>query len=356
MEQAIDVLHQRHETLRTTYLLDGPYPVQIVQPWNRQPLEIADLSHLGEGALKEALVQAATHAGKTFDLARDTMMRSVLFRLGDQHHLLVMTVHHIAADDWAFGLLTVDLAAAYNNLRAGRPAGLDPLALKYSDYAAWQRRWLETHNERQLAYWRTQLDGIVPLELPTDKPRPDVFGFQGGIYEQPFSDELHDRLKQLGRREGFTLFMITLTAYAVLLHRLTGQTDFTIAVPIANRTHTSTEKLVGTFVNTLVIRVDLSGRPSFREVLRRVRTIALEAYAHQDAPFEALAKELGRNRDSTPPTAGPGHVQSSEHAGAWHAIGRLELASPLARPAGSAVRNRAFHRYDLIAHPKRRIQ
>jgi amino acid adenylation domain-containing protein len=304
MEQAIDVLHQRHESLRTTFLLDGPHPVQVVQPWNRQPLEIVDLSHLGEGALKEALFQATAHAGKTFDLARDSMMRNVLFRLGDQHHLLVMTAHHIAVDDWAFGLLTGDLAAAYNNLRASRPAGLDPLALKYSDYAAWQRRWLETHNERQLAYWRTQLDGIVPLELPTDKPRPDVFGFQGGIYEQPLSAKLHDRLKELGRREGFTLFMTTLTAYAALLYRLTGQTDFTIAVPIANRTHTSTEKLVGTFVNTLVIRVDLGGRPSLREVLRRVRTTALEAYAHQDAPFEALAKELGRNRDaSRPPLA-----------------------------------------------------
>src|SRR5262249_13968609 len=136
MEQAIDALHLRHEALRTTYRLDGPHPVQIVQPWTRQPLEIADLSHLGEGALEEALVQAAAHAGKTFDLARDTMMRSLLFRLGDQHHLLVMTVHHIAADDWSFGLLTVDLAAVYNNLRAGRPAGLDPLSLKYSDYAA----------------------------------------------------------------------------------------------------------------------------------------------------------------------------------------------------------------------------
>src|SRR5262249_32907526 len=132
MEQAIDVLHQRHEALRTTFHLDGPHPVQIVQSWNRQPLEIADLSHLGEGTLKEALVQATAHAGKTFDLARDTMLRSALFRLGDQHHLLVMTAHHIAVDDWAFGLLTADLAAAYNNLRAGRPAGLDPVPLKYS--------------------------------------------------------------------------------------------------------------------------------------------------------------------------------------------------------------------------------
>ena len=251
------------------------------------------------------MVQAAAHAGKTFDLARDTMMRSVLFRLGEQHHLLVMTVHHIAVDDWAFGLLTVRSRRSLQQF-ACRPAGrprsacpqIQPTTPRGSDAGS------RLDNERQLAYWRTQLDGIAPLELPTDKPRPDVFGFQGGIYEQPFSDELHDRLKQLGRREGFTLFMTTLTAYAVLLHRLTGQTDFTIAVPIANRTHTSTEKLVGTFVNTLVIRVDLGGRPSLREMLRRVRTVALEAYAHQDAPFEALVEELGRNRDtSRPPLA-----------------------------------------------------
>src|SRR5262249_48005184 len=122
--------------------------------------------------------------------------------------------------------------------------------------------------------------------------------------EQPFSHELQDRLEQLGRRDGFTLFMTTLTAYAVLLHRITGQTDLTIAVPIANRTHTSTEKLVGTFVNTLVIRVDLAGHPSLREVLQRVRTVALDAYAHQDAPYEALVEELGRTRDtSRPPLA-----------------------------------------------------
>jgi amino acid adenylation domain-containing protein len=304
MEQAIDALRWRHEALRTTYLLDGPHPVQIVQPWTRQPLEITDLSHLGEGALKEALAQAAAHAGKTFDLARDTMMRSLLFKLGDQHHLLVMTAHHIAVDDWSFGLLTVDLAAAYNNLRAGRPAGLDPLPLKYSDYAAWQRRWLDTDYERQLTYWRAQLAGIAPLELPTDKPRPDVFGFQGGFCEQPFSDELRDKLEELGRREGCTLFMTMLTAYAVLLHRVAGQTDLTIAVPIANRTHTSTEKLVGTFVNTLVFRVDLAGHPSLQEVLRRVRATALDAYAHQDAPYEALVEELGRTRDaSRPPLA-----------------------------------------------------
>jgi glyine---[glycyl-carrier protein] ligase len=304
MEQAIDLLLQRHEALRTIYLLDVSHPVQIVQPWNKQPLEIADLSHLGEGALKEALTKAAAHASKTFDLSQDSMLRSVLFKLGDQRHLLVITAHHIAADDWSFGLLTTDLATAYNNLRVGQPAGLDPPALKYSDYAAWQRRWLETHNEQQLAYWRKQLSGVVPIELPTDKPRPKFFGFQGRINEQPFSDELHGRLMQFGRREGFTLFMTTLAAYAVLLHRLTGQTDFTIAVPIANRTHTTTEKLVGTFVNTLVIRVDMGGHPSFREVLRRIKNTALEAYAHQDAPFETLAAELGRNRDaSRPPLA-----------------------------------------------------
>ena len=132
MAQAIDAVRSQHETLRTTYRLDGPFPVQIVEPWDSQPLEVTDLSGLGEGALAEAKHQAAIHAGKPFDLSCDPMMRSVLFRLGEQHHLLVLTVHHIAADDWAFGLLSKDLAAAYNNLRAGRPAGLDPLPVKYT--------------------------------------------------------------------------------------------------------------------------------------------------------------------------------------------------------------------------------
>ncbi|CEJ85457.1 Amino acid adenylation domain protein [Hyphomicrobium sp. GJ21] len=304
IEQAIDAMRTRHETLRTTYHLDGSRPLQVVHPWSKQPLEIIDLSHLGRDALKEALRQATDHAGRYFDLARDVMLRSVLFRLGNESHLLLLTAHHIAIDNWSLGLLSGELATAYNNIRAGRPAGLKPQTTTYSDYAQWQRNWLDTNAEPQLAYWRKKLDGIEPIELPTDKPRPDIFGYQGKIYEQPFSENLRDQLEQLGRREGYTLFMTLLAAYAVLLHRVTGQSDFTIAVPIANRTHTATETLVGTFINTLVLRIDLEGRPTLREVLRRIEAVALDAYAHQDAPFEQLAKELPGARDnSRPPLA-----------------------------------------------------
>ena len=304
MAQAIDAVRSRHEALRTTYRFDDPFPVQIVEPWSSQPLEVTDLSQLGEGALTEAKHQAAIHAGKPFDLSCDSMMRSALFKLGEQHHLLVLTAHHIAADGWAIGLLTRDLAATYNNLRAGRPVGLDPLPIKYSDYAAWQRRWLEIESERQMAFWRERLAGVTPLELPTDKMRPQIFGFQGRLYERPFPAELRERLEQLGRREGSTLFMATLAAYVALLHRLTGQEDLTVAVPISNRNQTATEHIVGTFVNNLVIRTDLGGAPSLRELLRRVRDVALDAYAHQDAPYEALVEELVRDRDgSRPPLA-----------------------------------------------------
>lgn len=144
IEQANDALRTRHETLRTTYHLDGSRPLQVVHPWSKQPLEVIDLSHLGRDALKEALRQATDHGGRYFDLARDTMLRSVLFRLGDESHLLLLTAHHIAIDNWSLGLLSGELTTAYNNIRAGRPAGLKPQATTYSDYAQWQRNWLDT--------------------------------------------------------------------------------------------------------------------------------------------------------------------------------------------------------------------
>src|SRR5262249_7755009 len=153
----------------------------------------------------------------------------------------------------ALGLMTRDLATAYNNLRSGRQAGLERLPITYVDYAAWQRRWLASENERQMAFWRKRLEGVTPLMLPTDEVRPQVYGFQGRLYKRPLPDGLRKRLEQLGHHEGSTLFMTTLTAFMALMHRLSGQADLTIAVPISNRSQTATEQIVGTFVNTLVI-------------------------------------------------------------------------------------------------------
>jgi amino acid adenylation domain-containing protein len=304
MAQAIDAVRARHEALRTIYRLEGAYPMQVVEPWTAQRLDMTDLSLLSERALDEALRRAVAHAAKPFELDRELPLRSALFKIGSEEHLLVLTVHHIAADDWALRLLTRDLATAYNNVRAGRPAGLEPLRISYVDFAAWQRGWLESVNERQMAFWRGYLDGVAPLALTTDFVRPQVYGFRGHLYKRPFPDELRKRLEQLGQKEGATLFMTTLAAFMALLRRWSGQDDLTVAVPISNRSQTATEHIVGTFVNTLVIREDVGGVPSLRELLQRVRQSALAAYAHQDVPFERLVEELVHIRDvGRPPLA-----------------------------------------------------
>ncbi|QDF36235.1 non-ribosomal peptide synthetase [Bradyrhizobium symbiodeficiens] len=297
---ALDELRQRHENLRTIYFEeDGEVRPQI-QPWQPEELVVTDLRSFGIGALTEALQRAQAEARLPIDLARGPVMRATLFRVADNEHLLQLTLHHIAGDQWSVGIIGRELAVAYNALRAGRPVGLEPIALHYRDYAQWQHRHQTEHQTRgQLEYWLKKLNELPALELPIDFPRPKVRGLNGASHVLPIDPSLLSKLDQLSRNEGGTLFMTMLAAFAVQLFRLTGQTDFAIGAPIANRTHSDMENMVGTFVNTLALRVDLGRTPRFLDFLKRVRATALDAYARQDVPFDRLVQEVHQARDNS---------------------------------------------------------
>ena len=233
-----------------------------------------------------------------FDLARGPLLRFALLRLSEQEHVLLVTLHHSIADGWSMGLFQRELTTLYTAYSEGRPASLAELPIQYADYALWQRHWLqgELHQEL-LSYWQQQLAGAPALlELPTDYPRPAIERFQGAVEFVTVPGDLTEALRQMSQQEGVTLFMLLLAAFQVLLARYSGQDDIVVGTPIAGRNRAEIENLIGCFVNTLVLRTDLSGHPSFREVLRRVRETALGAYTHQELPFEQLVEVLQPER------------------------------------------------------------
>lgn len=299
LSEALDGLRERHEPLRSVYRLHDGVPVQEVLPWQPEALAVIDLAPLGEAAMAQALEQAQALARQPFDLAHGPVLRLGLWRVAEQAHLLAIVLHHIAGDHWSFSVMAAEIGQAYAARRAGRTGARPPLPIRYRDYARWQRDWLQGEVlERQMAYWRDQLEGLAPLALPFDRPFPDAPTFIGGRHEVALPEGLLPRLEALARREGATLFMTSFAAFVALLHRVNGQDDLALGVPIANRTQADTEGLVGTFVNTLVMRVGLGGADTFTELLRRVRGVALDAYAHQDMPFEKLVEALVRQRDA----------------------------------------------------------
>ena len=237
-------------------------------------------------------------AQRPFDLVAGPLFRSSLLQLGDEGHLLLLTMHHIVSDGWSMGVLLRELQTLYNAFAVGKPSPLSELAVQYADYAMWQRSWLQGEVlSRQLAYWKQRLAGAPALlELPTDRPRPPVQTFRGAFKRGEISSELTQGLKALGRREGATLYMTLLAAFQTLLSRYSGQDDIVVGSAIANRTCSEVEALIGLFLNTLAMRGDLSGDPSFKELLGRTREAALGAYAHQDLPFEKLVDELQPER------------------------------------------------------------
>ncbi len=279
--------------------------MQVVAPGIALPLPVVDLTALaGETrtAERERLAEAA--ARSAFDLETGPLLLTCLLRLrgpgdGEEEHVLLATLHHIVTDGWSQGLLFEELMALYGAFAAGRPSPLPELPLQYPDFAAWQRGWLRGEAlEAQLAYWRRQLAGApAPLELPTDRPRPARQGFRGGRAALSLPESLADAAAALSRREGASLFMALMAAFQALLCRYTGQEDVPVGTPVAGRVRVELEPLIGLFVNTLVLRGDLSGDPSFRELLGRGREVALEAFAHQDAPFEKLVEELRPERN-----------------------------------------------------------
>ena len=217
-----------------------------------------------------------------------------MLRLDDQQHIALLTFHHIIIDGWSMGVFVREVAALYNAFSQGLASPLAELPVQYADYAVWQREWLQGEVlEQQIGYWKQQLEGAPELlELPTDRPRPAVQTHRGASVGMVLSQELTAKLRELCRAEGATLFMLLLAVFKVLLARYTGQEDISVGTPIAGRNRVETEGLIGFFVNTLVLRTDLSGKPTVRELMRRVREVALGAYAHQELPFEKLVDEL----------------------------------------------------------------
>ncbi len=291
---------RRHESLRTTFITSEGEPRQVIAPAQTLNLPIVDLSAL-PAAEREAQARrlASEEAQRPFDLRRGPLLRAELVLLGEEEHLLLLTMHHIISDGWSMNILLRELAALYEAFSSGRPSPLAELPIQYADFALWQRERLSGEVlKTQLAYWKEQLQGApTALELPTNRVRPKVQTHYGAEAARHFSKELSDELKSLSRREDVTLFMTLLAAFQLLLSRYSGQEEIVVGSPIANRTCNEIEGLIGFFVNTLALRTNLSGNPSFRQVLARVRKTALEAYTHQDIPFEKLVEELQPPRE-----------------------------------------------------------
>ncbi|HVT15954.1 MAG TPA: non-ribosomal peptide synthase/polyketide synthase [Thermoanaerobaculia bacterium] len=300
LARALDEIVRRHEALRTTFGEVAGRPVQRIAASLRLPLPVVDLSSLGE-AVREAEAErvAGVPLSAPFDLAAGPLMRAALLALAADLHLFVEVVHHIVSDGWSAAVMHRELLVLYAAFRAGRPSPLPALPVQYGDFALWQREWLRGEElETQLAYWRGKLGGSpAPLDLAADRPRPPVQTFRGGEGLLRVPAATAHALRRLSREQGASLFMTLLAAFQALLSRLSGQHDVVVGSPIAGRRHVETEELIGFFLNTLALRTDLGGNPSFRELLGRVRETTLGAFAHQDVPFEALLAELKPERD-----------------------------------------------------------
>lgn len=290
----------RHESLRTRIATVDEQPVQIVEPVRRQELTVVDLQDIESASREsEAIARAVAELRRPFALDQSPLFRVLLLRLTPTEHILVVVMHHIISDDWSMGVLVREVALLYQAFRVDRPSPLPSLPIQYADYAAWQRKRLQGETLDQLIeYWQAQLQDVPPLDLPTDRPH-SIEAQQAGLTDSiqlPLA--LLDQLRETARREGATLYMILLAAYQVLLARYSGQDDFAVGSPIAGRIGKDTEGLVGFFVNTLALRADLTGNPTFRELLDRVRQSALGAYQHQELPFERLVEALNPERDT----------------------------------------------------------
>ncbi|HZF09879.1 MAG TPA: non-ribosomal peptide synthase/polyketide synthase [Thermoanaerobaculia bacterium] len=288
---------QRHEVLRTRFIEVDGRAAQLADPVVWRPLPQVDLGGLPDPAA-EGFHLARMAARRPFDLTRAVLPRAVLFRLSPGEHLLVLVLHHIAADGWSLGVLLDELLALYAAHRSGRPSPLAELPLQYADFAVWQRHWLRGEVlERALAYWPDHLAGVPSrLDLPTDRPRPAVESQRGAWEEVELPPALTRSLHRLSRRHGVTLFMVLVAGFEALLYRLTGQGDLLVSTPIANRTRVETEGLIGFFVNTLLLRGRLAGEPSVGELLARIREETIAAYSHSELPFEKLVEKLAPER------------------------------------------------------------
>jgi amino acid adenylation domain-containing protein len=334
LEQSLNEIVKRHESLRTTFGKVEGWPTQVIAPTLTIKLPVVDLRKLPASERETEVRRLVTaEAQRPFDLSQGPLLRGSVLRLGDEEHVGLLTMHHIVSDGWSTGILVREMATLYVAFCAGGSSPLPALPIQYADFAYWQRQWLQGEVlETQIAYWKEQLAFAEPqldspraglsrataiadgrelrataqrsvagapalIDLPTDHPRPAVQTFRGAHQSLVLPKHLQEGFKALSRQEGATQFMTLLAAFNVLLYRYTNQDDLIVGTPIANRNRLETEGLIGFFVNALVLRTDLSGNPSFRDLLRRVREVCLGAYGHQDLPFDRLVEELHVKRD-----------------------------------------------------------
>jgi alpha-ketoglutarate-dependent taurine dioxygenase len=299
LERSLGEIIRRHESLRTRLVTRRGDPVQVIDEPGRWALPVEDLSRLSEAEAEAEVQQRATaDAGQPFDLSLGPLLRIKLLRLGPDEHALLVTMHHIISDGWSLGVFVQELATLYEAFCQGRPSPLPELSIQYGDYAVWQRTQLQGKGlERQVEYWKRQLKDAPPvLELLSDRRRPEKQRFRGAVRSMALSKDLTEAVKNLSRDENATLFMTLLAAFKVLLYHHSRQEDLVVGTDVANRNRVETENLIGFFVNQLVLRTDLSGKPAFQEILRRVREVTLDAYAHQDMPFDKLVEVLKPER------------------------------------------------------------
>ncbi len=298
LQRSFDSLVARHETLRTRFRLDGDEARQEIAASMALPLDIVALGPLEEGALAR---QVETTIARPFDLERGPLLRVSLLRLAEDDHVLVLVQHHIVSDGWSMQVMVEELVQLYAAYSRGLEVALPALPIQYADYALWQRSWMEAgEKERQLAYWTGLLGGEQPvLELPFDRPRPVRQSHRGAQFILELDIDLSQALRRVAQQEGATAFALLLASFQALLYRYSGQADIRVGVPIANRNRVETERLIGFFVNTQVLKADLDGRMGFDELLAQARQRALEAQAHQDLPFEQLVEALQPERNAS---------------------------------------------------------
>ncbi|GAC1464696.1 MAG: hypothetical protein NVSMB9_03630 [Isosphaeraceae bacterium] len=300
LDRAFAEIVRRHEGLRTTFRLSGGRPVQVIASSLEVSLKKVDLRSFSEAnRLRECQEMAREETRQVFDLARGPLVRGLILHLGDRDHVVLLTMHHIVTDGWSFGVAASELAALYEAFRHGRPSPLPDPPIQYADYSVWQRDRLQGDRLNSLLeYWTGRLRGVPLLELPTTRKRPVMRSARGATHFFRIPASLAETVRFLGRSEGATPFMVLLAAFQTLLSRYTGQRDFAVGFPVANRTQAEVEGLIGYFINMLAIRADLSGAPTFLELLARVREEAIGAFEHQELPFELLVEALHPRRDT----------------------------------------------------------
>jgi len=299
LEQVINEIVRRHEILRTRFEAEDGAPTQVIVEWEPRRLEVEDLTGASpEEREGEVRRMAREEGAKGFDLRSGSLLRVKVLKLEQERHVLLYTMHHIVSDGWSMGVLLQEVVALYQAMSQGQESPLPKLEIQYADYAVWQREYLAGEVlKSEIGYWKEQLKGLQTLNLPTDHRRPTAPSYRGGVERIDIDKELSEGLKRLGQLEGATLFMTLMAVFKVVLMRYSGEEDIVIGTVTANRTRKEVEGLIGFFVNTLAMRTDLSGNPSFRELIGRERDVALGAYAHQEAPFEKVVEEINPERD-----------------------------------------------------------